>query len=349
MRVLSPLLLIVAVLASDVAYAQKEVIFGTSKAPVFRAEALDQRFRRTRLSAALRSGEVGPECVQVVGGLLTLVAETGMQMHKRDENTILPQPLAHALSTQLSGPTFNGQAYYQLMVREVLISGRVPASWVRIAEAIAPAYPALDLGKLSFLSRGVQHIDSFHFTLSALRQQYEVEVKQATSVNASSAFANFRDDYTDRIVAWGELTLADLKLETPKVAGGFESYEAPKQIAILHVPRPQPLTHDNRLDAFLGGKRRPTGPLVKIKAELQPLQFLSLDRLPKGTRLMVRGRLWGFNQGVSEVEIRDAQVFLDPNWSQGATLALPGAIESCPLAVNDLTGLAPQQPSGFRR
>lgn len=347
MRVLSPLLLIAVVLGSDVALAQKEVIFGTSKPPVFRAESLDQRFRRTRLSTALRSGQIGPECVQVVGGLLTAVAETGMQFHKRDENLFLHQSLSHAIDTQLSSPTFNGRAYYLALVREVLISGRVPAPWLTVAEALAPAYPALDLGKLSFLAKGVQPIDSFHFTLTTLRQQYEVEVRQATSVNASSAFQNFKDDYTDRQVAWGELTLADLKLETPKGKDGFDSYEAPKQVAILHIPRPQPLAHDDRLDRFLGGKKRPKGPLVKVRAELHPTQYLSLDRLPKGTRLMVRGRLWSFNKDVSEVEIRDAQLFLDPDWSRGATLALPGAINGCELAVNDLTGLAPAQPSGF--
>src|SRR5690606_1897030 len=171
MRVLSPLLLIAVVLGSDVALAQKEIIFGTSKPPVFRAESLDQRFRRTRLSTALRSGQVGPECVQVVGGLLAAVAETGMQFHKRDENLFLHQSLSHAIDTQLSSPTFNGRAYYLALVREVLISGRLPASWLSVAQAIAPAYPALDLGKLSFLSKGIQPIDSFHFTLGRLRQQ----------------------------------------------------------------------------------------------------------------------------------------------------------------------------------
>ena len=64
--------------------------------------------------------------------------------------------------------------------------------------------------------------------------------------------------------------------------------------------------------------------------------------------MLVRGRLWDLNQGVTKVELREALLFLDPDWSQGATLALPGAVEGCSLAVNDLTGLAPQQPAGFR-
>src|SRR5690606_37863309 len=102
MRVLSPLLLILAVLGPDVAWAQKEVLFGTSKPPVYRAETHDQRFRRTRISQALRAGQVGPECTQVVGGLLTLVGEVGMQFHKRDENLFLPQALTQALTTQLT-------------------------------------------------------------------------------------------------------------------------------------------------------------------------------------------------------------------------------------------------------
>ena len=118
-------------------------------------------------------------------------------------------------------PTFNGRAYYLSLVREVLIEGKVPASWLRVAQQIAPSYPALDLGKLSFLSKGTQPVDSFHFTLDALRRQYDLEVHRATAANKGSAFGNFKDDYTDRMVAWGGLVLADLKIEeAPRAQGG---------------------------------------------------------------------------------------------------------------------------------
>ncbi len=347
MRAPSVLVLIASLLSADVAFAQKEVVFGTSNPPVFRAEAHDQRFRRTRLSQALRSGEVGPECVQLVGGMLTAVAETGMQFHKRDETLFLPQALSQAVDTQLSGPNFNGRAYYLSLVREVLIGGRVPASWLKVAQAIAPSYPALDLGKLSFLSsKRIEPIDSFHFTLQTLRNQHELEVKRATSVNASSAFANFKDDYTDRTVAWGDLVLTDLKLEKPKGKGGFESYEPPAQIAILRVNAPPKQSDDfTAMMPFAGKKKKEK--VLEITARLTEDQYIPLDRLPKGTRVMVRGRVWDFDKDVTKVQLRDARIFLDPDWNRGATLALPGAIEGCPLAVNDLTGLANQQPSGF--
>lgn len=348
MRAPSLLVLIASLLAADVAFAQKEVIFGTSKPPVFRAEAHDQRFRRTRLSQALSKGEVSPECVQLLGGMLTAVAETGMQFHKRDETLFLPQSLSMAVDTQLSSPTFNGRAYYLSLVREVLIGGRIPASWVRVAQEIAPSYPALDLGKISFLSKRIEPIDSFHFTLQTLRNQYELEVKRATSVNASSAFANFKDDYTDRTVAWGDLVLTDLKLEKPQGKEGFDSYEPPAQVAVLQVNAPQQSSNDFTAMMPFAGRKKPKAKVLQISARLTDDQYIPLDRLPKGTRVMVRGRLWDFDKDVTKIELRDARIFLDPDWNRGATLALPGAVEHCKLAVNDLTGVSNnQQPAGF--
>jgi hypothetical protein len=63
--------------------------------------------------------------------------------------------------------------------------------------------------------------------------------------------------------------------------------------------------------------------------------------------VLVRGRLWNINKAGSEVEVRDAYLFDDPDTSQGVFLADPQATALCPAAVNDLAGLAPQQPGGF--
>lgn len=346
MRASHALALLAPLLLADVALAQKEVIFGASKkAPVYRAEAHDQHFRRTKFSQALRKGEIPPECVQVVGGMLTLVAETGMQFHKRDENLFLPQPLSDALDTQLSGPKFSGRTYFLSLVREVLIGRRIPGTWVKVAQAIQPSYPALDLGKISYLSKRLEPIDSFHFSLPTLQKQYELEVKRATSVNAESAFANFKDDYTDRVVAWGELVLKDLKMEKPAGKGGFESYEPPSQIAILNVITPEP--QGGFIAQMPFAKKKKKAPVLEITARLAEDQYVPLDRLPKGTRVMVRGRVWDFNEGITKVELRDARIFLDPNWNLGATLALAGAVDGCPFAINDLPGLTAKQPSGF--
>ena len=88
-------------------------------------------------------------------------------------------------------------------------------------------------------------------------------------------------------------------------------------------------------------------PVVNITARLAPQQYLDLSRIPKGTRLMVRGRFWGFKKALQDVELRDALIFQDRDWTQGATLVDPNAVARCPLAVNDLTGAAPQQPGAF--
>jgi hypothetical protein len=47
------------------------------------------------------------------------------------------------------------------------------------------------------------------------------------------------------------------------------------------------------------------------------------------------------------VELRDALLFQDRDWTQGNTLVDPAAVARCPLAVNDLMGMAPFQPGAF--
>jgi len=54
------------------------------------------------------------------------------------------------------------------------------------------------------------------------------------------------------------------------------------------------------------------------------------------------------NRVVSQIVIRDAVLFQDRDWSQGAILADPGTMLMCPAAVNDVTGSAGvYQPGGF--
>ena len=45
--------------------------------------------------------------------------------------------------------------------------------------------------------------------------------------------------------------------------------------------------------------------------------------------------------------MRDALLFQDRDWSQNAALADPNAVAACPVAFNELTGMAPIQPGGF--
>ena len=69
--------------------------------------------------------------------------------------------------------------------------------------------------------------------------------------------------------------------------------------------------------------------------------------MPKGKRVMVRGRLWDVNKDLTQFQVRDAMIFEDRDWALGAMLADPNVISQCPAAVNELTGVAPDQPGGF--
>ena len=44
---------------------------------------------------------------------------------------------------------------------------------------------------------------------------------------------------------------------------------------------------------------------------------------------------------------RDALIFEDRDFSRGVYLGDPNAVAACPLAINELTGVAPVQPGGF--
>ncbi|MBS1150943.1 MAG: hypothetical protein H6Q89_2641, partial [Myxococcaceae bacterium] len=41
-------------------------------------------------------------------------------------------------------------------------------------------------------------------------------------------------------------------------------------------------------------------------------------------------------------------LFEDRDFSRGVVLGDPNSVAQCPLAINELTGVAPVQPGGFR-
>ena len=65
------------------------------------------------------------------------------------------------------------------------------------------------------------------------------------------------------------------------------------------------------------------------------------------TRLMVRGRFWEFKKALTELELREALIFQDRDWTQGNTLVDPASVARCPFAVNDLMGSSPSQSGAF--
>mgnify|MGYP000399682798 CR=1 FL=1 len=98
---------------------------------------------------------------------------------------------------------------------------------------------------------------------------------------------------------------------------------------------------------FYGDASKKPPPPVKIIAKLAPKQFSDLEKAARGQRMMVRGQFWEMNRDVTEVEVRDAVLFEDRDW-YGAMLADPNVIAACPAAINELTGVGPAQPGGFK-
>ncbi|AKQ67041.1 hypothetical protein A176_003953 [Myxococcus hansupus] len=340
------LLALVLTLSALPAFAQPEVFFGNGQAPVFREEDLDKRFSRSKLNQGLKLGTQDAGCAQVLGAMLTLLGETGVFLHKRDENFMLDPVLVNALNTQLVNQRFPGNAFLVAMVRRVLIDRKLPQDWLITAQALAPYYPAIDMGRLRFLANGVQPLDSFLLTLPALRERYDQEVKRATSVGASTAEALFRENYLDHEVAFSTLELVDVKLEKPKkkrLKKGEEPEEPYTLARLVWVEPEEPKTE--RFEFAFGKPSKRAR--VEISAKLQETQFTDLNKLLKGSRVIVRGRFWEYKKELATIELRDALLFPERDWTKTPALVDPSAVVSCPMAVNDLTGLAPIQPGAF--
>jgi hypothetical protein len=324
-------------------------LFNPGAPPVFRQEEMDKRFLKSKLYQVLLKGTKDPNCVQVVGGLLTLLGETAPYIHKRDENFYVDPMLSQALATQLSNERFPGTSYFVAMMRRVLIDRKMPLDWLDTAKALAPYYPAMDLSKLRFLAEGVKPVDSFLFTLPVLKERYEVEVLRANSTAASTAESVFRDAYMDREVVFGGLQFLDVGLEKKKKVKHHKSTpeddEPPAMIARLVWYPPDP--NSGQLDMFGVPTEKPKG--VNITVRLAEKQYVDFDQIPRGTRMLARGRLWEYKKGITDVELRDGLLFEDRDFSQGALLADPNATAACPAAFNELTGMAPVQPGGFGR
>lgn len=344
MRLLS---LVLVLLTSTQALAQADVFFRSGAPPVFKEEEPDRRFAQSRVARALAAGTQDPNCAQVLNGFLTLLGETAPYLHKRDENFYLDPVLVKALSAQLINPRFPGNAYLASMVRRVMIDGKLDPRWLALARALNGKGARIDISKLELLADGVKPIESFYFTFPALMQRYELEVKRANTSAKDTALMSFRDAYLDREVAWSGLTVIDIgPPPKPKKRKGHHAaapeYDPSILIARLEWYPPDPRADD--LDIF--GKKHKPKPVI-FEAQLAPNQYVDLQRIPKGTRVLVRGRFWEMSDDLHRVELRNALIFGERDWTQGAFLADPRAVAQCPFATNDLAGTAPVQPGGF--
>ncbi len=343
-----PIAFILCLAVGFPALAQKEVYFREgSEELIFKEQDVDRRFGKTKLGKALYAGTDDPNCIQLIGGLLAALAETGPYFHRRDENFTLDPVLLEAVQTQLSTPSFAAASYLLAMVRRVLIEKKLPDAWLALAMAINPQVKIIDVGKLRMMNEGIKQVDSFLFTLPTLRDRYIVEVVAANSAVTSDVAAAFHDTYVDREVAWGGLTLVDAGLNKKKKAkkgAKFDPNAMEEIIAVLEWVPADP--NDRELNFFRKVAEKPVP--IRIFARLRPRQYLDIERLPRGKRLIVKGRFWQMNRTVTEVEVRDALLFEDRDFSRGVLLGDPNAIAECPLAINELTGVSPVQPGGFR-
>jgi hypothetical protein len=323
-----------------VALAQAAAFFGSGEPMQFHEEKIDHQFLRTRLGHALSMGNPDPNCVQLLGGVFMLLAETAPRLHKRDENFYLDPPLLRALATQLS-PGFPASRYLGEMVRRVLIDGRMPADWLIVAERVNMSTHLIDLAKLKYLADGPNLIDSLYVSMPVFMERHRIEVEQANSSVSASAERAFRDAYLDHALTWGGLTLLDIVPvgDHKKHPRSHPAAEGAGMQAILEVPEPPPPKTINSI--LHPEKPKPTR---KVFARLAPHQYLDLQRLPKGVRLLVRGQLYDFNPRMDHFEFRDALLFEDRDFSQGIVLADPSAVARCALAQYDLE-LA--QPGGY--
>ncbi len=341
------LILAMAFLASLSASAQKEELFGSGKPVVFREENLDRKFAKTKLSKLLASepgsGIDNPACVQLLGGLFTALAELGPTMHKRDENFFLDPVLVDAVQQQLSTPYFTAMSYLVAMVRRVMIDKRLPDAWLDTAKAINAKVRIIDIARLRQLNDGLQLVDSAYFQIPLLKQRYYLEVAMANSAVTTDVAQSFHDDYVNRDIAWGGVTLVDTGFNVPK-GKKLKPAQLTDMVAVLEYVPPDP--RKKVLD--LQSKNYEPPPPIRVYAKLAPKQFLDLEKISRGQRMLVKGRFWEMNTSLTEVEVTEALLFDDRDWSNGVMLGNPADIMKCPAAINDLTGLNPSQPGGFK-
>lgn len=337
------LVTVVVALLSAPAWAQKEALFGDGKPPVFREEDMDRRFKRSMFAKMLTEGSTDNGCVQLLGGMFTVLAEIAPTIHARDEKFLLDPVLVQAVNTQLSTPRFPAMAYLVSMLRRVQIDKRLPDEWLATAQSINNQVRIIDMAKLKLINESIKPIDSFYFTLPVLKDRYFIEVAQANSTVTTDVANDFRDTYLDREVAWGAVKLVDTGLKArTSMKKSKEPLGAQEVGAVMLWVPPDP--NAGRL-VFQAPKPPPP---VTLYVHLAPRQFIDMDKVPRGKRMLVKGRFWEMNRSVTEVEVRDALLFEDRDFSKGVILADPNAVASCPAAVNELTGIAPNQPGGFK-
>ncbi len=310
----------------------------------WREDAEDKRLPKTRIGQALSAAPKNPACGRVVGSLLAALAEAAPYFHKRDENL----PVFNVFTAPMSSDKFPAGDYLTHMLHRAMIDGKVPEGWLQVAKELKTRLKApIDLARLAYAVDGAQLTDSIYFTLDAFVQRYAAEVELAPSIAQDSAMERFQDRYLDRDVSWFGLTLLDIHKEAPRKIKGVEVDDKPSYFATLAQVKPA-----SQADALFG--RRGPEP-IRIRVKLAAEQYLDLKKAVVSGKYLVRGRIFSFKRGDGkpsspplEVEIRDALLFEDHDWSGYRGFASQEDVLACPeLCVNDLSPLGLQQQQGI--
>jgi hypothetical protein len=352
------LLLVLSAAARAQAQLVDPELFGDGKPPVFRQEDTDRRFLKTGINAALSAPPKDPACRRVLATLLVAYSDALVYLHRKDQNFYVDPTLLQTFNRGIVTSDFPATAYLAAMIRRTLIEKKVPEGWVQTAETLRGELQApIAVARMKLDADAVQTIDSFSFTIPALLDRYAREVKLAPSVSVDAAEDKFRDKYMDRDIAWGGLVLHDVAQQAPpepprgkKGKGKGKGKKKP--------PPPEVETEAQELPTwavvgFVVGKAQEAipglpgsghaAPQLEIRARLKDGAPLEVGKLTRGERVLIKGHLWDVATNLGYVEVRDATLLPDPDWSSWAGLASPRDVAACNLAVNDLS------PYGYKK
>jgi hypothetical protein len=326
-------------------------LFGDGHLPVYREEEDDRRFMKTGIYGALNTPPQEAACKRVVATLLVTYSEALLYLHRRDQNFYVDPALLNTLDKTASSPDFPARAYLAAMIRRTMIDKHVPAAWIQTSEQLRKELEApVQVARLQLFAQSVQPIESFSFTMPALLDRYAREVKLAPSVAADAAEDRFRDKYMDRDVTWGGLILSDIAKEAPPPPPKGKKKSRKK----TEEPAEPETVHTWAVVGFPVGKAPPTipgmpvqsAPMVQIRARLKDDQLLDITKYVRGQRVLIKGHLWDIAQNMGWIEVRDADLFPDPDWSTWPGIATAEDVRNCPIAVNDISAYGFRQRPG---
>ncbi len=341
------LLALAASLAAARASAEGPELFAP-KPYLFREDEQDKRFSNTRLAKALGQVPADAACARVAASYLMALAEAAPFFHKKDDRMVLFTGMVAPLENR----QFPAGEYLLHLLRRVAIDGKAPEAWLATARQLKSRIKApIDLARLEYAVDGLRPVDSVELTLAALVARYEEEVRLAPSLAQASALERFQDRYLDRDVVWGSLVLADIRTQGPPKLkkGESPSPSDGEGRPYLQATFLVPLASGPDNPFFPAPKKAP----IRIRARLASEQYLDVKAAVRTAKYVVHGRLFAFQAGSGMggsqtfgIELREALLFDDHDWSHYAGFASAQDAASCDACRNDLSPRGLKEPEG---